>query len=75
VAAARARSPSAAIRWIADRISTSPVRRLFIQLLKNLRTDIVRLIAGTAAGIGGRIYVKRSIVLRSIKKQGRGASG
>jgi hypothetical protein len=72
VAAARARSPSAAIRWIADRISTSPVRRLFIQLLKNLRTDIVRLIAG---GIGGRIYVKRSIVLRSIKKQGRGASG
>ena len=57
------------------RTTTSALLRRFIQLLKNLRTDIVRLIAGTAAGIGGRIYVKRSIVLRSIKKQGRGASG
>jgi hypothetical protein len=30
---------------------------------------------GAAAATGGRIDVKRSIVLRSIKNQGRGASG
>jgi hypothetical protein len=37
--------------------------------------DILRLIAENATATGSRIDVKRLIVLRSTKNQGRGASG